>query len=202
MELIWEGIKEALRLLCTLDPEVLGITFLSLKVSVLATLISLFLGIGTGIVLATEGAWVLGISGDTRIYNEIGGIISRTVMIAGLGLVLLGSIVVFAWHYKDNLIMKKIAGQGRIDVLMLVVGLIAGISGIVLSALSANVLIAGFGSISAKYIELAGIQLVLLASLLVLMWALRIDGISERMKRASYMAALFMILMIPPAILM
>ena len=161
-----------------------------------------FLGIGTGIVLATEGAWVLGISGDTRIYNEIGGIISRTVMIAGLGLVLLGSIVVFAWHYKDNLIMKKIAGQGRIDVLMLVVGLIAGISGIVLSALSANVLIAGFGSISAKYIELAGIQLVLLASLLVLMWALRIDGISERMKRASYMAALFMILMIPPAILM
>ena len=161
-----------------------------------------FLGIGTGMVLATEGAWVLGISGDTKIANEIGGLITRTVMIAGLGLVLLGSIIVFVWHYKDNLIVKNIAGKGRIDVLMLVVGLITGLGGVVLSALSANVLIEGFGGVSAKYIELAGIQLVLLASLMVLIWALRIGGISQRMKRVSYMAALFMMLLIPPAILM
>jgi ABC-type tungstate transport system substrate-binding protein len=39
VELIWEGIKEAFRLLFTLDPEVLGITWLSLKVSGLATLV-------------------------------------------------------------------------------------------------------------------------------------------------------------------
>jgi len=52
MELIWEGLKEALRLLFTLDPEVLGITLLSLKVSVSATLVSLFLGIGAGLVIA------------------------------------------------------------------------------------------------------------------------------------------------------
>ena len=161
-----------------------------------------FLGIGTGIVLATEGTWVLGISGDTKIANEIGGIITRTVMIAGLGLVLLGLIVVFAWNYKNNWVVKKIAGNGRIDVLMLVVGLITGISGVVLSALSGNVLIDGFGGVSAKYIELAGIQLVLLASLMVLMWALRIEGISQRMKRVSYMVVLFMMLLIPPAILM
>jgi len=52
MELILEGIKKAFWLLVTLDPEVLGITFLSLKVSGLATLISLMIGIFVGIAVA------------------------------------------------------------------------------------------------------------------------------------------------------
>ena len=52
MELIWEGIKEALRLIFSFDPEVLKITLLSLKVSVSATLISLFLGVGSGMLIA------------------------------------------------------------------------------------------------------------------------------------------------------
>ncbi len=52
MELIWEGIKEALRLIFSLDPEVLRITLLSLKVSVSATLVSLFLGVGAGLLIA------------------------------------------------------------------------------------------------------------------------------------------------------
>jgi tungstate transport system permease protein len=52
LELIWEGIKKACELLWTLDPEVLGITAFSLKVSLLATLISLVLGIGVGLLLA------------------------------------------------------------------------------------------------------------------------------------------------------
>lgn len=52
MDLIWEGIKEALRLLLTLDREVLGITLLSLALSGLATLVSLLLGVSMGVVLA------------------------------------------------------------------------------------------------------------------------------------------------------
>jgi tungstate transport system permease protein len=52
MELILEGIKKAFWLLVTLDPEVLGITFLSLKVSGLATLISLIIGVFGGIAIA------------------------------------------------------------------------------------------------------------------------------------------------------
>ncbi len=161
-----------------------------------------FFGMGSGIVLATEGAWILGISGYTKIFNEIGGVVTRTVMIAGLVLVLLGLAVVFAWHYRANRIVKRIAGNGRIDVLMVLVSLVTGLSGVALSALSVNVLISGFGSVSAKYIELAGIQLILLASIMVLTWALRVDGISNRMRRASYLVALFMMLLIPPAILM
>lgn len=52
MELIYEGIVKALTLILTLDPEVLNITWLSLKVSGTATLISLFLGISAGTMLA------------------------------------------------------------------------------------------------------------------------------------------------------
>ncbi|MFB3885344.1 MAG: ABC transporter permease [Thermodesulfobacteriota bacterium] len=48
MDLILEGIKKAFWLLITFDPEVISITFLSLKVSGLATLISLFIGISIG----------------------------------------------------------------------------------------------------------------------------------------------------------
>lgn len=52
MDLILEGIKRAFWLLVTFDPEVMSITFLSLKVSGAATLISLFLGISTGTLVA------------------------------------------------------------------------------------------------------------------------------------------------------
>lgn len=52
MDLIWEGLKEALKLLAHLNPEVLGITWLSLKVSVLATAISLVLGLAMGLLVA------------------------------------------------------------------------------------------------------------------------------------------------------
>lgn len=52
MDLIFEGITKAFSLLVTLDPEVLGITFLSLKVSGIATLISLVIGISVGVAVA------------------------------------------------------------------------------------------------------------------------------------------------------
>jgi tungstate transport system permease protein len=52
MDLIFEGIIKAFWLLVTFDPEVMGITLLSLKISGLATLISLFLGISVGAIIA------------------------------------------------------------------------------------------------------------------------------------------------------
>ncbi len=52
MDLIFEGIFKALYLLFTLDPEVLGITLLSLQVSGTATLISLLFGISIGTLVA------------------------------------------------------------------------------------------------------------------------------------------------------
>jgi tungstate transport system permease protein len=52
MDLILEGIKKAFYLLFTLDPEVMGITLLSLQVSGTATLISLVIGISIGTIVA------------------------------------------------------------------------------------------------------------------------------------------------------
>ena len=52
MELIFEGIKKAFWLLATFDPEVIGITLLSLEVSGTATLISLLIGISAGVGIA------------------------------------------------------------------------------------------------------------------------------------------------------
>lgn len=52
MDLIWEGLRKALELLLTLDPEVLGITLLSLKVSGIATLLSVVLGLGIAVLVA------------------------------------------------------------------------------------------------------------------------------------------------------
>ena len=52
MDLIFEGIYKAFYLLVTLDPEVMGITFLSLQISGTATLISLLVGISVGTAVA------------------------------------------------------------------------------------------------------------------------------------------------------
>jgi tungstate transport system permease protein len=52
MDLLWQGILQALELILKLDPEVVEITLLSLQLSGLATLISLILGIPLGTLLA------------------------------------------------------------------------------------------------------------------------------------------------------
>lgn len=52
MATIWEGLKQALYLLATGDPETWSITFLTLRVSGMATLISVLLGVPLGMVLA------------------------------------------------------------------------------------------------------------------------------------------------------
>jgi tungstate transport system permease protein len=52
VDLIVDGIRKAFWLLVTGDPEVMGITLLSLKVSGLATLVSLVIGISTGTLIA------------------------------------------------------------------------------------------------------------------------------------------------------
>lgn len=52
MELFVDGIIKAWQLLSTLDRELLSVTLLSLRISGLATLISLFLGLGGGTAIA------------------------------------------------------------------------------------------------------------------------------------------------------
>jgi len=57
MELIWEGIRNAVILLFTFNAEVIQITLLSLKVSGMATMISLLIGLPLGTWLALGRFW-------------------------------------------------------------------------------------------------------------------------------------------------
>jgi tungstate transport system permease protein len=52
MELIWQGIVEALRLILSGDPGVLRITWLSIQISGVATFLSVVVGIPAGVGLA------------------------------------------------------------------------------------------------------------------------------------------------------
>lgn len=52
MDLLWQGIKEAIRLLLSGDPEVFSIVLLSFRVSLTATVTSLILGVPAGMALA------------------------------------------------------------------------------------------------------------------------------------------------------
>ncbi|MBN1474543.1 MAG: ABC transporter permease [Syntrophaceae bacterium] len=52
MELILQGIIKAFHLLISFDPEVMNITWLSLKISGTATFISLFIGVSIGVAVA------------------------------------------------------------------------------------------------------------------------------------------------------
>jgi tungstate transport system permease protein len=52
MDLLWDGLTEAIRLIVTLDAEVFAIATLSLAVSGTATLISMFIGVTLGSLLA------------------------------------------------------------------------------------------------------------------------------------------------------
>ena len=52
MELIWNGLIKAFELLVTLDPEVIEVSLLTLKVSGTATMISVLIGVPLGSLLA------------------------------------------------------------------------------------------------------------------------------------------------------
>ena len=63
MDWIWQGIQQAINLLAHGDPEVLQITWLSLRISGIATLLSLIIGLPLGTLLAlgqfpTRGFWL------------------------------------------------------------------------------------------------------------------------------------------------
>lgn len=54
MKFIWEGLKQAVRLILQGDPEILEIVNLTMKVSGFATMISVMIGIPTGLCLAVS----------------------------------------------------------------------------------------------------------------------------------------------------
>ena len=84
MDLLWAGLREALRLLVTGDREVVAILLLSLQVSGLATLISLVLGVPAGAALA-----LLRFPGRTLVVSAVNAGMGLPPVVVGLFVTLL-----------------------------------------------------------------------------------------------------------------
>jgi len=84
VDLLWAGLREALRLLVTGDREVVTILLLSLQVSGLATLISLVLGVPAGAALA-----LLRFPGRTLVVSAVNAGMGLPPVVVGLFVTLL-----------------------------------------------------------------------------------------------------------------
>ena len=87
MDFIWQGILQAIQLIFGVDPEILGITILSLKISGIATAISLVLGLPLGTVLALAK-----FSGRKFILSLINTGMALPPVVVGLG------VSIFLWR--------------------------------------------------------------------------------------------------------
>lgn len=87
MDFIWQGILQAFQLIFGVDPEILGITILSLKISGIATAISLVLGLPLGTVLALAK-----FSGRKFILSLINTGMALPPVVVGLG------VSIFLWR--------------------------------------------------------------------------------------------------------
>ncbi len=106
MDLIWEGINQAFEMLRNLNPEVLEITLLSLKLSGIATLISLLIGLPLGTALAlglfpTRRFWLSIVNTGMALPPVVVGLsvsilLWRSGPLGGLGLIYTPAAIVIA----------------------------------------------------------------------------------------------------------
>jgi tungstate transport system permease protein len=106
VDLIWEGINQAFEMLRNLNPEVLEITLLSLKLSGIATLISLLIGLPLGTALAlglfpTRRFWLSIVNTGMALPPVVVGLsvsilLWRSGPLGGLGLIYTPAAIVIA----------------------------------------------------------------------------------------------------------
>jgi tungstate transport system permease protein len=106
VDLIWEGINQAFEMLRNLNPEVLEITLLSLKLSGIATLVSLLIGLPLGTALAlglfpTRRFWLSIVNTGMALPPVVVGLsvsilLWRSGPLGGLGLIYTPAAIVIA----------------------------------------------------------------------------------------------------------
>jgi tungstate transport system permease protein len=106
VDLIWEGISQAFEMLRNLNPEVLEITLLSLKLSGIATLISLLIGLPLGTAMAlgifpTRRFWLSIVNTGMALPPVVVGLsisilLWRSGPLGGLGLIYTPAAIVIA----------------------------------------------------------------------------------------------------------
>lgn len=128
------------------------------------------IGVFTGVTLISEGLFTIGVSAPIRVAS-VGGMLERTVDIAGVQLVLLGTVLTIYWIMKDHKIFGRSISDSRpFSFISLLAGLIVTLEGLIVLAYTSNVTLDGVGTIRFPWMALAGSQLFILGGLSVLSW--------------------------------
>ncbi|MFP4171195.1 MAG: hypothetical protein ACLFUV_09310 [Methanomassiliicoccales archaeon] len=152
--------------------------------------------------IAAEGLFVMGIASDIRLEG-FGGISGHWVALAGaqlfaLGMGLLGLRVLAKWNMLD----RRLMGMPLIELLGFLGAALVAVEGLVIAALSADLFIQGFGGYSGRYILLAGGQLFLLGFLHAAFRTWRVSDIRPRWRRVVVTGLAFLLLLLPPALVL
>ncbi|NYT12035.1 MAG: hypothetical protein GKC03_05715 [Methanomassiliicoccales archaeon] len=143
----------------------------SKPVTVIGTLI--------GALLVTEGMFIMGVAAPI-IVDSIGGMLARTVTLAGAQLLIIGAIVLFYWLLKDSTIFKRNITSNRVVSLApLILGALVTVEGLVLVGYASPVYLEGVGHIRAAWMTLAGIQLFIVGGITCMLWYWRNHSRSE-----------------------
>jgi len=152
--------------------------------------------------IAAQGLFIMGIAAP-MIIDGIGGILERTVAIAGAQLFLLAlAIIGLRFCRGRDLLQKEVMGIRSSELLTYVIWALITVEGLAIMALAANVYIENFGGISGIYIALAGAQLSLIAILGMSLWLWRNKDITYKRSQQLVLVILFLLFLIPPAFIL
>jgi hypothetical protein len=149
--------------------------------------------------LALEGVFAMALAANTYVEG-LGGILESTFRLAGAQLLVLSVIAIIAWLVRDNPLLSRLPKPIISSVFLTSAALIA-LEGLAVILMAVNIRIDDFSGVGERYVLLGGLQMALLASAAMLLWA-RSGGISARFKLAGTAAAAFVVLLLPIALLL
>lgn len=158
-------------------------------------------GLLLAVAVSAEGAFVVSIAGRT-IVDGIGGILEQTIFYAGVQLLILGLIILFAWSIlRPRMVyLNKYPKIVRIAPYLTIAASIAvAIEGVFLINHADRTIIQGVGGILAQTILVGGVQLFalgILQSFFLLVHKAQNDVV---VRRLAFMSLIFLLLLVPAA---
>jgi len=149
--------------------------------------------------LALEGVFAMALAANTYIEG-LGTILESTFRLAGAQLLGLSAVAIFAWLVKDSPLLSK--WPKRLSSLVFLVATAAiALEGLAVILMAVNIRIDGFSGVGERYVLLGGLQMALLASIVLVCWA-KTRGITSNFRLVGTAAAAFVVLMMPIALLL
>ncbi len=152
------------------------------------------------LIFITEGLVLAGAAANVRI-DGFGGVGSGWITAVGAQMMVLGALIIAMRWLDIGPLNTEVLGVKLSDGIEYLAGVVLAIEGLVLASISGDILIEGFGGLSGKYVAVAGGQIVFLAFAFLIFWVLRNRELPLHKRKAALWGAIFLLLMLPPAIL-